>query len=155
MPGKREAGQGWRGEDFGGGTAIKAASHGKEVVLAEAGGRRADDPCLADSPVMAVFSETALREVPVYDKKRRELRFQGKLVKRLRQGAKNVERILLEFDECGWEPSIDDPLPGPAYARADRLHNALKRLNARQKEGRIRLFLNGNGSTILWDGVEG
>lgn len=127
MPGTPNPAHEWRLEEFGGGL---------------------------DTPVVVASGDAAKREVPVYDKDRRELWFKGELVKRLRQPAKNVERVLLEFEEFGWPPSIEDPLPGPAHAQVDRLHDALRRLNDQRGEVRIRFFRNGNGTTILWEVLE-
>jgi len=88
---------------------------------------------------------------PSWNAQRRELRLNGKLVKRFRQPAVNQALILSAFEEEGWPESISDPLPGsPGVDPAARLHNAIQRLNAAQQEGRIIFERDGTGEGILW-----
>src|SRR5262245_36564967 len=123
----------------------------EDFVLTEDGARWARGLRSNDTAVVMVARAEAREAVPVYDKDRRELWFKGRLVKRLRQPAKNVELILLAFQELGWPPAIDDPLPGDVDVdRQERLHDTLRRLNARQQDATIIFWRNGSGSRILW-----
>src|SRR5262249_37018547 len=49
---------------------------------------------------------------PVWDVERRELRFQGTVIRRVRRPnkARNVVGVLTAFEEAGWPPQMDDPL---------------------------------------------
>ena len=70
------------------------------------------------------------RGQPVWDSERRELRVGGAVVKRFRQPARSQEAILAAFQEEGWPPHIDNPLPSHDDVDAiDRLHGAIRRLN--------------------------
>src|SRR5262245_14980341 len=57
---------------------------------------------------------------PHWDERARELWYGDVLVKRYRGPAKNADIILAVFQEEGWPPAIDDPLPsgGSANSRA-------------------------------------
>src|SRR5206468_10771921 len=99
--------------------------------------------------LVAGSGKTASQEVPVYDRKRGELRYKGKLVRKVRRSAKNLVRILVEFEEFNWPESIEDPLPGPADGREARLHNALQRLNKHQQK--VKTLFSRRGSTIFWE----
>jgi hypothetical protein len=74
-------------------------------------------------------------------------------VLRLRQRAKNMEPILSAFEDDGWAPGIDNPLPdcGNQPAR-DRLHNGVYRLNLRLGKV-IRFRMNGTGEGVSWEFV--
>lgn len=98
-------------------------------------------PFMADGPA----------ELPIWDAVRRELRLGSVVVKRFRQPAKNQEMILAAFQEEGWPPHIDDPLPGGDNVVAqDRLHDAIKKLN-HQKLHLIRFLSDGFGQGVLWE----
>jgi hypothetical protein len=98
--------------------------------------------CFLDKPPVG-------QEKPSWDGDRRELRYGGKVAKRFRQGARNQVVILASFEELGWPPRIDDPLPGRAGAVArQRLADAVRRLN--QNGDGIRFELDGSGEGIIW-----
>jgi hypothetical protein len=87
---------------------------------------------------------------PFWDHDRHELRVDAPIVKRFRRPAKNQETILDAFQEDGWPPRIDDPLPGNAHIdRHDRLHDAVKKLN-RQKPHLVAFNSDGAGMGVLW-----
>jgi hypothetical protein len=89
---------------------------------------------------------------PVWDARRRELRWDGKLVKRFRTPASCQECILAAFEEDGWPPQIDDPLPpGGTQTPQDRLHDAVRALNGHQLDARIHFFRDGTGQGICWE----
>ena len=82
--------------------------------------------------------------VPFWDTERRELRLGKVLLKCIRQRAKNQETILASFEELGWPPHIDDPLPGGDTVDAvERLHEAVKKLN-NQKVHSIHFLSDGS-----------
>jgi hypothetical protein len=88
---------------------------------------------------------------PQWDKHARILRVGEQVVKHFRVPASNQELILSAFQEEGWPPSIDDPLPpAPEIDAKRRLHDAINRLNGNQK---VRLLVfkgNGNGRGVYW-----
>lgn len=88
---------------------------------------------------------------PHWDAARRELRLDGVLVKRFRQPAANQERILSAFQEAGWPPSIEDPLPpDPDQTPERRLNHAIRKLNGCQRNHLIRFEGNGTGGRVVW-----
>jgi hypothetical protein len=87
--------------------------------------------------------------VPAWDSARRELRLGKNVVKRFRQPAKNQETILAAFQEEGWPPRIDDPIPGDDAHAKDRLRDAVKKLN-RQAILLIHFLSDGKGQGVLW-----
>jgi hypothetical protein len=88
---------------------------------------------------------------PHWDPTRRELRLDGVLVKRFRQPAANQERILSAFQEAGWPPSIEDPLPpDPDQTPERRLNHAIRKLNGCQRNHLIRFEGNGTGGRVVW-----
>lgn len=91
---------------------------------------------------------------PWWDAELRAL-FVGELVvKRFRVPAHNQELVLEAFQEAGWPPHLDDPLPGDAEHDAkDRLHETIKRLNGRQVNRLIRFRGDGTGTGICWEAV--
>jgi len=97
-------------------------------------------------------TEVAL--APAWDSIRRELRLGDIVLKRFRQPAKNLETILAAFQEEGWPPGIDDPLPGGDSVDAhERLHDAVKKLN-KQTVHLIRFLRDGTGQGIIWEFVK-
>ncbi len=89
---------------------------------------------------------------PNWDCLRQELRLGDVVVKRFKVRASNQERVLSAFEEEGWPPCIDDPLP----RRADldpkrRLHETINSLNRSQKHRLIRFMGNGKGEGIAWE----
>ncbi len=106
-------------------------------------------------PVLAgmvlVGKDGARLLVPDYDKALRELRYEGQLVKRLRQEAENQELVLLGFQEVGWQRALDDPLPRhPDIDPRARLRETIRRLNLNQLEARIRFSGDGTGCRVIW-----
>ena len=66
------------------------------------------------------------------------------------------EAILAAFQEEGWPPHLDDPLPPvrDGYPK-DRLRDAIRHLNANQKKRLIRFRGDGTGQGILWELIDG
>lgn len=92
--------------------------------------------------------------LPCWDRKLRQLFFDGCLVKRFRLPASNQEVVLSAFEEEGWPPSIDDPLPVvPNQRPKQRLHVTIRHLNANHHNRVIRFCGNGTGEAVLWEPV--
>jgi hypothetical protein len=82
------------------------------------------------------------------------LLFAGQLVKRFLQPARSQETILAAFQEEGWPPRVDDPLPASSeLERRQRLHNALVRLNQGQTADLLRFWAEGKGEGICWEAL--
>src|SRR5262245_46966369 len=92
---------------------------------------------------------------PVWDAAHRELRYNGRLVKRFRVPALNQIAVLDAFQEDGWPEFIDDPIP-PEHGidPKQRLNVTIKSLNRNQLEPLIRFHGNGNGLQVYWEVVE-
>lgn len=84
---------------------------------------------------------------PHWDTDRGELSFAGQLCKRYRQPAPNQRRVLDAFQEDGWPPKIDNPLPGDFDRQ--RLADTIRGLNAGNEC--LRFELDGTGEGILWE----
>lgn len=94
------------------------------------------------------------RLTPRWDATRRELWLGNELVKRFRVPAEMQECILAAFEEDGWPPRIDDPLPPDERLRQtpqDRLHDVVENLNGHQLEARIHFYRDGTGTGVCWE----
>ena len=92
------------------------------------------------------------QDVPVWDPLRREFQVGDRVVKRFRLPSANQETLLMAFQEEGWPPRIDDPLPPrPNQDPKMRLHNAIKGLNRHQKHRLVRFMGDGTGEGVLWE----
>ncbi len=90
-------------------------------------------------------------EGPHWDVQLRELRLNGRLVKRFLTPSPNQERILAVFQEEGWPPRIDDPLPPhPELDPKRRLRDTVKSLNHHQINPLLRLACDGTGQGVRW-----
>ena len=77
-----------------------------------------------------------------WDRDRLELRVDDQIVKQFKVPAANQETILAAFQEEGWPPRIDDPLPPqPEQDSKRRLHDTINSLNRNQKRALLRFFL--------------
>jgi hypothetical protein len=90
--------------------------------------------------------------LPCWDESRRQLLLGDRVIKFFRQPAPNQEAILCAFEEEGWPPRIDDPLP-PLAGRNQREHlrDTIVNLNRYQQPRRIRFFGDGNGQGVCWE----
>lgn len=89
---------------------------------------------------------------PRWDADTRRLCLGDSLVKQFKCPAENQERIIVAFDEEGWPPRIDDPLPPVAEVNPKkRLHDTINAFNRNQIEPLIRLKGDGTGEGILWE----
>jgi hypothetical protein len=58
----------------------------------------------------------------------------------------------MAFEEEGWPPRIDDPLPpSPEIDAKSRLRYTIKSLNKRQKKQLIHFMGDGSGEGIMWE----
>jgi hypothetical protein len=90
--------------------------------------------------------------LPKWDRDRRELRVGDRLVKVFKLPSPMQETILMAFEEEGWPPRIDDPLPmHPELMPKRRLHDTIKSLNRNQKSGAIRFMGDGTGEGVRWE----
>jgi len=92
---------------------------------------------------------------PIWDAAHRELRYNGRLVKRFRVPARNQIAVLDAFQEDGWPEYIDDPIP-PEHGidPKHRLNVTIKSLNRNQLAPLIRFHGNGSGLQVYWEAVE-
>jgi len=113
-------------------------------VLTERGlalARPAEEPV---SPAPAV--------IPRYFPDLKELWFQGTLVKRFKVPAHNQELILSAFEEEGWPPHLDDPLPPlDGIEPKRRLHDAVGKLNRNQHQRMLHFRGAGDGRGLRWE----
>lgn len=88
---------------------------------------------------------------PYWDAARRELWFDGILLKRFKKPGPNQELILAAFERQGWPKRIDDPLPFKAdISPVDRLHDAVKRLTRSLDVPLVKFGGDGKGSGARW-----
>jgi hypothetical protein len=88
---------------------------------------------------------------PTWDPRLRELRWGNDQVKRFQKPAPAQECILAAFEEYGWPPRIDDPLPHRGEDNAKQhLRDTVKNLNRHQRGHRILFETDGTGRGVLW-----
>jgi hypothetical protein len=85
---------------------------------------------------------------PVWDREQRQLCFNGTVVRTVAHpnAAKNIVSVLNAFEEAGWPPRIDDPLPGGRNSQ--RLHATIQSLN----DGLTKIVFtaDGTGKGYTW-----
>ena len=90
--------------------------------------------------------------IPSWNTCRRELSFNGQIVKRFRSPAPNQFIILEAFESHAWPTRIVDPLPAKGdQCPKRRLHDAIKCLNRSQSQVRLRFGGDGSGRGVLWE----
>ncbi len=120
------------------------------AALAERILRQAEEEQRQETPIPPA-EPPEKKIIPHWDAVRHELRVGGLLVKQFKLPSPNQETILSAFEEEGWPPQIDDPLPPhPDQDPKRRLQDALKGLNRAQKNPLIRFMGDGTGQGILW-----
>ncbi len=88
---------------------------------------------------------------PVWDADLNRLTLGDVVVKEYRTPAPNQQLILAAFQEEGWPPRVDDPLPPhPEQDPKRRLHETILSLNRNQKKSVLRFGGDGNGSGVRW-----
>jgi len=89
---------------------------------------------------------------PQWDQDRRQFRLGALIIKEFKLPAVNQETVLTAFEEEGWPPFIDDPLPPLAGIEPKRrLHDTIKNLNRHQKAHVVRFMGDGTGQGIRWE----
>ena len=69
--------------------------------------------------------------------------------------AMNQEIVLAVFEEEGWPPRIDDPLPWKSDIDPQRrLHDTINSLNRRQRQRLVHFSADGLAQGIRWELVE-
>jgi hypothetical protein len=95
------------------------------------------------------FSDPA--SAPFWNDAERVLFFAGRVVKTFRQMAKNQVLLIVAFQELGWPRRIDDPLPrSHGVEPKQRLREAVRGLNGRQKDSLLVFNADGTGTGVLW-----
>lgn len=93
--------------------------------------------------------------VPHWDAATRELRIEGRIIKRFKWQAVNQELVLSAFQEDGWPTVIDDPLPPkPEQDAKRRLHDTIKALNRNHEHPAMRFHGNGTGEGVRWECID-
>jgi hypothetical protein len=133
------------------------------VVLTSSGTSLAREVCgesktplaTATEPRVAICRIPAAEDqlgLPKWDRDRRQLRFDGQVVKEFKLPSANQETVLVAFEEEGWPARIDDPLiPSPNLDPRRRLHDTIKALNRNQKRTLLRFMGDGSGEGIRWE----
>lgn len=88
---------------------------------------------------------------PFFNAELRELWLGGVLVKRLDCRAVNQILVLTVFQEEGWPPRIDDPLPPRGTDAKARLRDTIYSLNGGHRGELIRFFCDGAGHGVRWE----
>ncbi|QDV84753.1 hypothetical protein TBK1r_37050 [Stieleria magnilauensis] len=92
---------------------------------------------------------------PRWDSERRVLGIGGTIVKRFKWVAVNQQAILCAFEEEGWPPRIDDPLPPhPEQDAKRRLSDTIKCLNRKQTNPLVHFRGDGTGEGVVWEFVD-
>jgi len=135
------------------------------VVLTHAGVTVAREVCSADAipgagePRVGICQIGVPEELtgsPKWDHQRRQLRMGTDIVKEFKLPSPNQETVLMAFEEEGWPPRIDDPLPPVAHLDSRRrLHDTIKALNRKQKRYLVRFRGDGSGEGIRWEPSQG
>lgn len=93
---------------------------------------------------------------PVWDVELNRLCFGSLIVKEYRTPAPNQQRILSAFQEEGWPPRIDDPLPPERDLEPKRrLHETIISLNRNQRNRVMRFGGDGHGEGVVWRQIPG
>jgi hypothetical protein len=93
--------------------------------------------------------------LPHWDPSRHELRVGDRLVKHFKLPSPNQETILNAFEEEGWPPRIDDPLPQSSEIDPrERLHNTIRALNRHQRHRLLRIRGDGTDEGVMWEFVQ-
>jgi hypothetical protein len=90
--------------------------------------------------------------VPTWDPARHRLCVSGRIVKEYRLPSPNQQMVLTAFEEEGWPPRIDDPLPSsPGIDPKRRLQDTIKSLNRHQRTPLVRFMGDGTGEGVCWE----
>jgi len=99
--------------------------------------------------------DSSSAHVPMWDSERKELRFDGAVVKHFKWVAVNQQAVLGAFEDDGWPPRIDDPLPPHEDQDSKRrLADTIKCLNRKQCHAVVHFRGDGTGEGVIWELVE-
>jgi hypothetical protein len=88
---------------------------------------------------------------PVWDTTQHQLRLGATIVKQYKLARPSQETILAAFDEVGWPPFIENPLPKDSHVDAKtRLLDAIESLNRNQRSPRICFATDSDGAEVYW-----
>jgi hypothetical protein len=101
---------------------------------------------------LSAINENSDAPAPVWNATRRELHWDGHLVKCFRSPAVNQQLIVEAFHEENWPTRIDDPLPPlPGKESSRRLNDTIKCLNRHQVNSLLQFRGDGSGNGVLWE----
>jgi hypothetical protein len=133
-------------------------------VLAPAGQERFEQLAAGDDPTRIAERTGSIerrvvasrrivdREMPSWDRNRRELLVGARVVKRFKLPAVAAESILAAFEERDWPERLDDPLTlGDAIKSLEQLLVAVQLLNRGQRAPYVRFSTEANGHTVCWE----
>jgi hypothetical protein len=122
---------------------------GLEYARSDCGARRLDGP-------HAATGRAGAPAAPHWDAARRQLCWGELVVKQFFQPAPSQQTLLAAFEEDGWPPRIDNPLPPRGKQEGwERLHDAIIRLNRCQRHPVLRFFRDGSGEGACWQPRQG
>jgi hypothetical protein len=137
------------GLTFGRRTGFVLTDAGFEFAIAALGAAGTESPPQHSGHTCGEAQGTGL--LPEWDPMRQELRVGGLVIKQFKVPAANQERVLAAFQEDGWPPQIDDPLPPISDQDPKRrLHDTINSLNRNQKHRLVRFEGDGTGQGIRW-----
>jgi hypothetical protein len=137
---------------FGKTTCFVLTETGREFVLQKLAGAGWCDGDRMRAGQAAHNGPLAPVEKPQWDAQRQELRVGSVVVKQFKVRALNQEMVLAAFEEEGWPPRIDDPLPPhPELDAKRRLHDTITSLNRNQRRRSLRFLGDGSGQGIRWE----
>lgn len=95
------------------------------------------------------------KTLPHWDRETRELRYRGKVVRRVARPkqAGNIVPILDAFEAAGWPPRIDDPHRAGRKG-ADGLRRDVSSLNEGLDTSRMKFASDGTGTGIVWLAIQ-
>ena len=101
-------------------------------------------------PILVVSNE-----LPVWNNVQRTLWWRSRVVLRFRNAAANQCLLLSAFQEQGWQPRIDDPLPRVAKKNPKiRLGQTVRSLNDGLKLPVMRFHSDGTGRGVTWESLD-
>jgi hypothetical protein len=110
-----------------------------------------DDHLPSDPPALAIATPPS-PQPPKWDRDRQELRLGAAVIKRFKIPSIHEESILAAFEELGWPPRIDDPLPpGDDSAPNWRLQEAIESLDRNQSQHLLRFMADASGRGVRWE----
>ncbi len=92
---------------------------------------------------------------PYWDCERHEFRMGNLIVKRFNLSSPNQEMILMAFQEEGWPPRVDDPLPPDQDCDPkQRLRDTIESLNRHQRRPVVQFKSDTTGHGVLWEPID-